>query len=107
MVIADDATAGKSCDLRWHGYGSQWDVQASALVWTHGIDLRTLSRDRKLGGAGLFDTLADLGQLKIPGSVLSQSWLRASAQHRAVNVLGRVVDADLAPVGACRILGTP
>jgi len=104
QLIPGDATAGKPCNLRWHGYGSEWDVQASALVWARGVDLGTLSRDRKLGGAGLFDTLADLGQLKIPGDDLSQSWLRAQAQHRAVNVLGRVIDAENKPVGACRLL---
>ena len=107
QLIAGDATAGKPCNLRWHGYGSEWDVQASALVWAHGIDLGTLTRDRKLSGAGLFDTLADLGQLKISGSDLSQSWLRSQAQHRAVNVLGRVINAEYAPLGACRLLESP
>ena len=107
QLIAGDATAGKPCTSRWHGYGSEWDVQASALVWARGIELGTLSRERKLSGAGLFATLSDLGQLKIPGDDLSQSWLRAPAGHRAVNVLGRVVDADSAPIGACRLLDPP
>ncbi len=104
QLIAGDATAGKPCTLRWHGYGSEWDVQASALVWARGIELGTLSRERKLSGAGLFATLSDLGQLKIPDDDLSQSWLRALAGHRAVNVLGRVIDADSEAVGACRLL---
>jgi len=76
QLIAGDATAGKSFSLRWHGYGSEWDVQASALVWAQGIELGSLSPERKLRGAGLFATLSDLGQLKIPGDDLSQSWLR-------------------------------
>ncbi len=107
QLIAGDATAGKPCASRWHGYGSEWDVQASALVWARGIELGNLSRERKLSGAGLFATLSDLGQLKIPGDDLSQSWLSAPAGHRAVNVLGRVVDADSASIGACRLLNPP
>ena len=104
QLIAGDATAGKPCNLHWHGYGTEWDVQASALVWARGVDLGTLTRDRKLSGAGMFGTLADLGQLKIPGDDFSQSWLHAQAKHRTVNVLGRIVNADSAPIGACRLL---
>ena len=104
QLIAGDATDGVACDKRWHGHGSEWDVQAAALAWSHGMELGQLSRDAKISGAGLFATLAELGQLRIPGEALERSWLRGSATIRVVDVLGKIRDVDAKLSGACRLL---
>ena len=104
QLIPGDATDGVACDKRWHGYGSEWDVGAAALAWSHGIELGQLSRDSKIGGAGLFATLIEVGKLRIPGDPQERSWLRGSEAKRTVNVLGQVRDADAKTTGACRLL---